>query len=251
MLYAKVVVGLPVEGPFDYTVPVELEGRISPGARVWVNFRNKKTVGFVVELAKESKIKQIKEVTSLIDEAAILGSSLLGLTKKLSDYYCCSWGEAIETALPVELRKGKMLDGDSSVVTCSVPSGKTETVLLQGGENRWDVYLKRIKETLGKKRSVIVLFSDIPAVEKAKVLIEEKLGIDTYLSFRKQKTELAVWQKIRGKEFCVVLGTRSAVFAPVNNRPPPVPARPVFETTAPPAAQCAPSSANRRDALRE
>ncbi|MFA5004579.1 MAG: primosomal protein N' [Candidatus Omnitrophota bacterium] len=217
MLYAKVVLGLPVEGPFDYIVPVELQGKISVGARVWVNFRNKKSVGFVVGLSKESNIKNLKEVTFLIDQTPLLNSKFLELTKKLSDYYCCSWGEAIETALPVDLRKGKLVDGDSSIVTCSAPSGKIETVLLEGGNNRWEFYLKRIRQTLENKRSVIVLCSDIPAAQNAKALIEKELGREVYLSFRKQKTEFATWQKIRENDFSVVLGTRSAIFSPVNN----------------------------------
>ena len=60
MLYAKVVLGLPVDGPFDYLVPVDLENKISAGTRVWVNFRNKKEVAYVVELSNKTKIKKIK-----------------------------------------------------------------------------------------------------------------------------------------------------------------------------------------------
>jgi primosomal protein N' (replication factor Y) len=216
MLYAKVVLGLPVEGPFDYIVPAALEGKIGPGFRVWVNFRNKKSVGYVVELSEISKIKNLKEIISLIDQTAILNSYFLELTKRLSDYYCCSWGEAIETALPVEARKGKALDDDSSLL-CITEQKNAESIVLQGGENRREIYLERIKQALNKGRSAIVLFSDIPTLAKEKVFLEEKLGREIYLSYRKQKDEWKTWQKIRKMNSCLVLGTRSAVFAPVNN----------------------------------
>ena len=107
MLYANVVLGLPIDGPFDYLVPVGLEAKVSIGARVWVNFRNKKEVAYVVELNNKTKIKKIKEVSVLIDSAPVLNEAMLALTKRLAQYYCCSWGEAIESALPDELRKGK------------------------------------------------------------------------------------------------------------------------------------------------
>ena len=107
MLYAKVVLGLPVEGPFDYLVPADLENKISVGSRAWVNFRNKKEVAYIVGLSNKTKIKKIKEISDVIDTAAVLDESMLLLTKRLSEYYCCSWGEAIEAALPDELRKGK------------------------------------------------------------------------------------------------------------------------------------------------
>jgi len=109
MLYARVVVGLAISGPFDYIVPKELQKNIRPGARVWVQFGPKKMLGYVVELAAKTKIKNLKAITELIDETPVLDKSMLTLTRKLSEYYCCCWGEAIETALPEALRRGKKI----------------------------------------------------------------------------------------------------------------------------------------------
>jgi primosomal protein N' (replication factor Y) len=110
MLFARVVVGLAVSGPFDYIVPAELQQKIRPGSRVWVQFGPKKTLGYVVELAAQSKIKNLKKISELIDESPVLDEFMLKLTRQLSEYYCCSWGEAIETALPESLRRGKKID---------------------------------------------------------------------------------------------------------------------------------------------
>ena len=210
MLYAKVVLGLPIDGPFDYFVPTDLENKILPGMRVWVNFRNKKEVAYVVGLSNKTKIKRVKEISAVIDAAAVLDELMLLLSKRLADYYCCSWGEAIETALPDELRKGKI---DPTPI-----SGKIDLTpgFLQGQE-RMPVYLREIKEAWAVKRSVIVLFSDIAEAEKAKELIEKDLGTEVFLAFRKQPKELEAWAKIRQVEHCVVVGTRSSIFSPVNN----------------------------------
>ncbi len=107
MSYANVVLGLPIDGPFDYLVPAELENRIAVGARVRVNFRNKKEVAYVVGLNHQTKIKKLKEILSILDQSPVLDKNMLLLTKRLAQYYCCSWGEAIETALPEGLRKAK------------------------------------------------------------------------------------------------------------------------------------------------
>ena len=109
MPYVNVVLGLPVEGPFDYLVPENLDKKIPIGARVFVNFRNKKEVAYVVGLSNKTKIKKIKEVISLIDTFPIVDEKMLELCGKLSQYYCCSLGEAIETALPDDLRKGRLI----------------------------------------------------------------------------------------------------------------------------------------------
>ncbi len=216
MLYAKVVLGLPIDGPFDYLVPADLENKICVGARAWVNFRNKKEVAYVVGLSNKTKIKKIKEISALIGQSPVLDQNLLLLTKRLAEYYCCSWGEAIATALPDEIRKGK-ISGAVSIFPES-SSRKIETVpSFVQGQDRMPVYLREIKEVQAQKRSAIILFSDIPEAEKAKKLIEKELGAEVFLAFRKQPKELEAWEKIRQARYCVVAGTRSSIFSPVNN----------------------------------
>ena len=45
---AKVVVGLPVDGPFDYKVGQDISDRVTVGQRVRVSFNRRNRVGFVV-----------------------------------------------------------------------------------------------------------------------------------------------------------------------------------------------------------
>ncbi|MDD5109069.1 MAG: primosomal protein N' [Candidatus Omnitrophica bacterium] len=217
MLYANVVLGLPIDGPFDYLVPPDLENKITVGIRVLVNFRNKREVAYVVGLNKKTKIKKIKEILSVLDQAPILDESMLLLTRNLAQYYCCSWGEAIETALPEGLRKGKETKkGDGSLFFNKVTGKENRPLFLQGQE-RMSVYLKEIKQFCADRRSVIVLFSDISEAERAKKLIEQDSGLEVFLVFRKQLKELEVWEKIRQAQCCIVVGTRSSIFSPVNN----------------------------------
>ncbi len=215
MLYAKVVVGLPIDGPFDYLVPAYLEKKLKLGARVWVNFRNKKEVAYVVGLSSKTKIKKVKEISAAIDAAPILDEKMLLLAKRLAEYYCCSWGQAIETAIPEDLRKGKITKGAEK---CSLLDQKGEKkIIFLSGQDRMPVYLREIKGALAAKQSAIVLFSDIKAVERAKEVVGKSLGIEAYIVFRKQPKELETWEKIMQAQYCVVVGTRSSIFSPVNN----------------------------------
>ncbi len=222
MLYANVVLGLPIDGPFDYIVPIDLERKIAIGSRVRVNFRNKKEVAYVVGLSHKTKIKKLKEILDVIDNAAILNEQMLLLTKRLAQYYCCSWGEAIETALPQDLRKGKAIASapvaprNDGIVSAPAAPYNDGCIFIQG-QDRLPRYLKEIKDVLANKKSVIILFSDIDAVNKAKEEIEKNLGVEVFVSFRKQPQELKTWEKIRQKDYCVVVGTRSAIFSCVNN----------------------------------
>lgn len=220
MLYANVVLGLPIDGPFDYLVPQGLESKVSLGARVWVDFRNKKEVAYIVGLNNKTKIKIIKEITAVIDAAAVLDEGMLLLTKRLAQYYCCSWGEAIEAALPDELRKGKENKGDGSLLQKTAQENRPlvlKRILFVQGVERAPVYLREIKKVLAAKKSVIILGSNIAVVEKLKEIIQKSLGNEVFVTFRKQPKEFQIWEKIRQTDYCVVAGTRSSIFSPVNN----------------------------------
>jgi len=225
VLYAKVVLGLPVEGPFDYRLPAGMEDKAVIGARAWVNFRNKKEVAYIVGLSDKTEIKKLKELISLIDSAPVLDQPLFLLTKKLAQYYCCSWGEAIEAALPQDLRKGKtaapgrnippkeegdLLAGESS-------ASKEKLPLFIQGFDRIPVYLREIKQALADKQSAVILGNNTASVERIKEAIASGTGREAFSSFRKQPEESAIWEKIREQDYCLVAGTRSSIFAPVNN----------------------------------
>jgi primosomal protein N' (replication factor Y) len=218
MLYAKVVLGLAVEGPFDYFVPQDLHKKIKPGVRVEVGLRNKKMVGYVVGLSKKTDIKNTKPILKVLDASAALDKNMLSLTRELSAYYCCFLGEAIETALPGALRKGKVISVVQSAQR-SVERGKQEAILIHDldGVARWERYVEAIKETLAKSRSVIILLPDIQSVKRAQALINERLKVSLALLYRKERGELGEWLKIKEGKAEVVLSTRSGIFAPLNN----------------------------------
>jgi len=90
------------------------------------------------------------------------------------------------------------------------------SLLLQGA-NRMDVYLKEIKLAIANRESVIAIFTDINAVLEAKEIIQQGLKITPQVLYRKQPKELEVWTSVKQSDFSVVLGTRSSIFAPVNN----------------------------------
>lgn len=106
MKYAKVVVGLPVEGPFSYLIPQKFNKTISIGKRVIVPFGRQKIVGYVVGFTSTSPIKKkLKTIEKVLDEKPIIDRDLLKLTRWIADYYFCAWGEAIKTIIPSVLRK--------------------------------------------------------------------------------------------------------------------------------------------------
>ncbi len=222
MLYAKAVFGLPVEGPFDYMVPEEFRGKISAGSRVLAPFGSRRKIGYVVKLAAKSSIKNLKSILRLLDEIPVLDRDMLLLTKQLAEYYCCAWGEAIDTALPAALRRGKALDlTPLSAGPVGKESADTADITLVHNldvNGKWDkAYLGRIKDALKKDKSAIVLLPDKLAVLRAEKIIRANFNCPIAVLCRNQPDELRSWLEIRQGTVDIVIGTRSAIFAPLNN----------------------------------
>jgi len=218
MPYAQVVLGLPVEGPFDYIAPPQINQKINPGQRVSIDFRNKKVIGYVTGITAKSRIKNVKPILEIIDEYPVLSRNMLTLTKELSDYYCCSWGEAIETALPEALRLGKKVSQVEDK-KLNFKNKSSEAVLIHnlGSKNRWDIYLRQIKTCLENSRSAIIIFPDINAALRAKDYLCATISNRVAILYRKQPKELEQWLALKSGKFDIVVGTRSAIFAPLNN----------------------------------
>lgn len=229
MLYAQVVFGLPVRGPFDYIVPADCLHTIKVGSRVWTSFRNARLVGYVVGLSRKTGITNLKEISSVIDGEPLLSQRMLKLLKELSDYYCCSWGEAIEAALPRKLRMGRVLPGTCGKLEsreCPIPQRKpkgspdsSSALLIHDldGHKRWPLYITHIKEALDSGKSSIILVPDAHALLRTADFLNSSLHLDPLVLHRDQQDELAQWQKIKKRGPHVIVGLRSAVFAPVDD----------------------------------
>lgn len=98
----NVILPLPLDRAYTYRVPAGLT--VQQGSRVAVPFSGRVLSGVVVEEdvppPESGKLADIREV---LDEGpAALTTELLELSRWVSEYYACSWGEAARAALPPE-----------------------------------------------------------------------------------------------------------------------------------------------------
>ncbi len=103
-LYAEVALPMPVDHPFTYRVPPSLHARVALGMRALVPFQKGHETGYIVGLAQETSLDQVRDLVDLPDEKPVFSKELLDLTQWLADYYCCSWGEALQSAIPAGIQ---------------------------------------------------------------------------------------------------------------------------------------------------
>ena len=105
-MYVDVILPLPLDGVFTYSVPPELERQVAVGYRVLVPFgRNKTYVGIVASTHGDCPLcEKIKPILQVLDTSPILLDSQLNLWRWISDYYLSPIGEVYKAALPAGLK---------------------------------------------------------------------------------------------------------------------------------------------------
>jgi primosomal protein N' (replication factor Y) len=227
---AQVVVGLPIDGPFDYEVPPAFQEKIKKGMRVSVMFSHRRMTGYVIELKQSSAFqRKLSPVMAVLDDVPCVSDEAMALASAFSKYYGCSLGEAIEAYLPKNLRQTIYYSLPASAQSKNPVLEKSCATLIHDpvGEKRWGALAKVIDGALQQKQNVIFLVpvaTDIPFVFSKLVQASSSAGSvsltkEDIAVFDKEasgKKELELWQKVREGKYKVVLGTRSSIFAPLG-----------------------------------
>lgn len=246
--FAQVAIALPIDRVFHYSVPEKYSDCIAIGKRIFVPFQNRTIVGYVVGFSEEVEVKEVKEIGGVIDEKPILSEEMLKLTSWIKDNYFCSWGEAIEAAIPGGIKKGKVAIGmkikDSQIRLEDFPSSSPhilteeqakalkiiieaiekreyKTFLLHGitASGKTEVYLQAIEEVLKKDRQAIVLVPEISLTPQTIERFVSRFGdrVATLHSKLTPAKRFMEWKKMRDDKARIAVGARSAIFSPMRN----------------------------------
>lgn len=105
MTYADIILPLPLDSLFTYSVPDSLAGRVGQGVRVLVPFGKSKTyVGLVVRTHNNKPDFKVKDISVVMDDAPVVNSVQLELWRWMADYYLSSVGDVMNAALPSGLK---------------------------------------------------------------------------------------------------------------------------------------------------
>jgi len=105
-LFADVILPVPLDGLFTYSVPQQLETQVRVGVRALVPFgRNKTYVGIVAKTHLQAPEEyQVKDILQVLDASPILLGQQLKLWQWISDYYMSPIGDVYKAALPAGLK---------------------------------------------------------------------------------------------------------------------------------------------------
>ena len=131
MSYADVILPVPLEGLFTYSVPEALQPLLKPGMRVLVPFgRGKTYVGIVDHLHdKKPEGYTVKSITQPMDQQPILLDAQLKLWHWIADYYMSPIGDVMKAALPAGLKAEEGYRPRTETYIRLTPAYQNETTL--------------------------------------------------------------------------------------------------------------------------
>ncbi|MBE8189436.1 MAG: primosomal protein N' [Candidatus Thioglobus sp.] len=234
----EVAIPVPLMRTFDYLC----NQKVAAGVRVKVPFGTKKVIGIVINNKTKSAFKKLKSVDEILDKSPILDKSMLDFLFWAAKYYHHPIGEVLHSALPKNLRLGKQAiikktvslpdkisqpdfkinpEQADAIKQISSKQGAYHGFLLHGvtGSGKTEVYLQITQKMLKKGKQVLVLVPEIGLTPQMISRFESRLKtkIVTIHSQRNETQKLDAYLLAKNGAAGVVLGTRSAIFAPMPN----------------------------------
>ena len=215
------------------------------GKRAAVHFGSRRLVGFIIgeyETLPENcpyPEADIKPIDRFIDSQPLFGKAQINLASWLAHFYICPMGQALSAILPSGRREiirtdpsafssdtytqtaCTLSDEQQHAIETIVHSARTDFFYVYGitGSGKTEVFLQAAARIIAKGKSVLYLVPEITLSHQVAETVQERFGNRCALlhSGLTESKRLSEWMRIKRNEAVIVIGVRSAVFAPVHN----------------------------------
>ncbi len=233
--YLEVACNVPVDRLFTYLAPEDT--RVPVGSRVSVPFGRRSVTGFVTAHRDEppAGVPEVKPITRVVNADPLFDEAYLELADWVRRMYFASIGETLAAMIPGGRRETSLpslggdeippaeedleLSDEQAAALETIFSGDGGLYYVHGitGSGKTEVFLQAAERTIAAGRTVIYLVPEIALTHQLLDSVRHRFaGSVAVLHSRLTPSQrLTEWQRIRRGEARLVVGARSAVFAPV------------------------------------
>jgi primosomal protein N' (replication factor Y) len=244
MSFAHVALSLPLRRTFVYRIPEALTASVKPGVQVEVPFRGRARRGHVLEVTGSTEIAEVRDLAGVTASPPIT-PHLLTLARWIADYYLAPVGEVLAATLPGGLEgfarsRARQAAEEDPVMRMPMPARMTltpaqrsavdvlekavarggfQTYLLHGvtASGKTEVYMRAARAAREAGGQALVLVPEVALGSQVVREFERRFGgrvgvLHSYLSLGARRRN---WELARRGALDVVVGARSAVFAPL------------------------------------
>jgi primosomal protein N' (replication factor Y) len=179
MKYADVILPLPLENSYTYSIPADLEKSVVPGCRVLVHFGKRKYYTGIVMLVHERSPDsgfEIKEIYALLDATPILRRPQLRFWQWIASYYLCKLGDVYKAAVPsgLKLESETLVEWNESF-EADAPLRRNEQSVADAFDAKSKLSISELEKKTGL-RNVVSAITSLMARGAVKINEEVKRG---------------------------------------------------------------------------
>ncbi len=237
MKWVEVILPVPFNMSFTYSVPEKLEDECVFGRRVVVPFGRGEKTGFVVKETDsiESVDYEIKPVRRVVDKTAVFTRDLLDIAEWMNEMYLSPVGVNLSSMIPSGRRESEYspfntistfsrvehLTDEQTAALEKLRNGKKGIYYIFGitGSGKSEVYLRRAEDIIAEGKQVLYLVPEITLTHQLSGEVYSRFGgrVAVLHSALTPSQRLKEWLRIENGEVDIVIGARSSVFAPFSN----------------------------------
>ena len=242
-MYTEVIVDISheaIDKSFSYRIPEDMVLHV--GDPVLVPFGRGKKKAYVLSIHERVCFpeEKIKDIDSVLDKEFSVEEELLSLAVWMSREYGTGLNQCLRTVIPVKKKvkkRGKATELLWKAEEAPLSLTKEQANVLEGiklvfskgekaallfgvtGSGKTEVYLKLMEEIIRKGKEVIFLIPEISLSFQTRSRIEKRFpGLVSVLHSKMSQGERAEsMEKCRSGEVKILMGPRSALFAPFSN----------------------------------
>ena len=242
-MYTEVIVDISheaIDKSFSYRIPEDMVLHV--GDPVLVPFGRGKKKAYVLSIHERVCFpeEKIKDIDSVLDKEFSVEEELLSLAVWMSREYGTGLNQCLKTVIPVKKKvkkRGKATELLWKAEEAPLSLTKEQANVLEGiklvfskgekaallfgvtGSGKTEVYLKLMEEIIRKGKEVIFLIPEISLSFQTRSRIEKRFpGLVSVLHSKMSQGERAEsMEKCRSGEVKILMGPRSALFAPFSN----------------------------------
>ncbi|MDP2918388.1 MAG: primosomal protein N' [bacterium] len=234
--YIQVVPAVAIPGSkSQYFTYESSEGGVKIGQEVLVPFRSRVLRGIVWGFETGKPSFKLKKIIKIVREIPVLDAKQRELALWIADYYHCPLGLAVRLMLPPSAAKSKnlrlrarrekeqkvRLTPDQSKAFKTILASNQKVFLLHGvtGSGKTEIYLRLCERIVRQGKQAIVLVPEISLTTQAIDRFSQRFSgkIALFHSRLTASEKLGAWERLQSGKAKIVIGPRSALFAPLPN----------------------------------
>jgi primosomal protein N' (replication factor Y) len=239
-----------LDRPFDYLVPADLDEAAVPGCRVRVRFAGQLVDGFILERVEasehEGRLAYLERVTS---PEPVLTPEIAALVREVADRYAGTMADVLRLAIPPRHARA---EAEAEAEAAAPAGGTAEMITMGEGPGPWAAYpagpsfwaalaegrapravwtalpgpdwtmaiARAARATLAGGRGVVIVVADGRDVRRVDAALALELGDGRHVALTAElgpAERYRRWLAVRRAAVRAVVGTRAAMFAPVQD----------------------------------